>query len=67
MGLVSGGGGALSFGATGLCFIKKSLRAPNENEAIAGSVPKNRSSSPLYSKVRLWFSNYINLLDTQDQ
>jgi len=46
MGVVSGGGGPMSFGATGLCFIKKSLLAPNEKDAIAGSVPKNRSSSP---------------------
>ena len=46
MGFVSRDGGALSFGGIGLCFIKKSRLAPRENEAMAGSGPKNRSSSP---------------------
>lgn len=35
-------------GAGGLCFIKKSRRAPNVNEEIAGSSPKKRSSSEWY-------------------
>ena len=45
IGLVSGGGAALSFGALGLCFMRKSLRAPREKDAIAGKSPRNRSSS----------------------
>lgn len=32
-------------GAKGLCFIKKSRLEPRENEAMAGSGPRNLSSS----------------------
>ena len=48
IGFVSGGGGALSSGAIGLCFMRKSLLAPRENDAIAGSSPRNLSSSLWY-------------------
>ena len=47
IGFVSGGG-TLSFGATGLCFMRKSLFAPSENEAMAGRLPRNLSSSLWY-------------------
>jgi hypothetical protein len=48
IGFVSGGGGALSFGAIGLCFMRKSRLAPREKDAIAGRFPRNRSSSLWY-------------------
>lgn len=48
IGFVSGGFGALSFGGIGLCFMRKSLRAPREKEAMAGRFPRNRSSSLWY-------------------
>lgn len=32
-------------GPAGLCFIKKSRRAPSVKEAMAGSLPRKRSSS----------------------
>ncbi len=48
IGFVAGGGVPLSLGAIGLCFIRKSLLAPREKEAIAGMFPRNLSSSLWY-------------------
>src|SRR4051812_27381964 len=47
-GFVSGGGGALSLGGIGLCFMRKSRLAPSEKLAIAGRFPRNLSSSLWY-------------------
>ncbi len=35
-------------GGTGLCFIKKSLLAPRDKEAMLGFAPRKRSSSLWY-------------------
>ena len=42
---VVGGGGTEEEGGTGLCFIKKSLLAPSDKDAILGFEPRKRSSS----------------------
>lgn len=35
-------------GGVGLCFMRKSRRAPRERDAMAGSGPRKRSSSEWY-------------------
>lgn len=39
------GGVAVAEGGIGLCFIRKSLLAPNDKEAMLGFGPRKRSSS----------------------
>jgi hypothetical protein len=45
MGILVGCVSEECFAGVGLCLKRKSLFAPNDREAMAGSTPRNRSSS----------------------